>query len=163
MTQIYFKVLLIMGVLFAFTVPGFALKKLNLLGERAAFTLSNILLYVCQPALAISSFCALSREQWERVSDMPTLQLLKNFGDSFFRHDIDLRAVQTDIFKVRKQKKDGRVFVYSRFLQLRIFRRALYGNAYRRRPAGGYVRDGVQHRFHVFVLDARRSSYNGLF
>ncbi len=80
MTQIYFKVLLIMGVLFAFALPGFALKKLNLLGERAAFTLSNILLYVCQPALAISSFCALSREQWARISDLPPLQLLKNFG-----------------------------------------------------------------------------------
>lgn len=80
MSQIYLKVLVIMAVLFAFAVPGFALKKLKLAGERATYTLSNILLYVCQPALAISAFCTFTPEEWAFVSAIPTSEILKNFG-----------------------------------------------------------------------------------
>ena len=80
MGQIYLKVLVIMAVLFAFAVPGFVLKKLKFVGEGATYTLSNILLYVCQPALAISAFCVFTPEEWEKVSAVPFTELLKNFG-----------------------------------------------------------------------------------
>ena len=80
MGEIYLKVLIIMAVLFAFMLPGFALKKLKLIGDGATFTLSNILLYACQPALAISAFCTFSPEEWARVSAVPMPELLKNFG-----------------------------------------------------------------------------------
>lgn len=80
MGQIYLKVLVIMATLFAFAVPGFALKKLKLAGEGATFTLSNILLYVCQPALAVSAFCTFTGEEWNVISALPKTELLKNFG-----------------------------------------------------------------------------------
>ncbi len=76
----FLKVLLIMAVLFAFMVPGFALKKLKLMGEGAAFTLSNLLLYVCQPALVVKSFCVFSESEWEAVNSVSKLTLLQNFG-----------------------------------------------------------------------------------
>ena len=44
MGEIYLKVLLIMVVFSAFAVPGFALKKLKMIGEGGTLTLSNILL-----------------------------------------------------------------------------------------------------------------------
>lgn len=80
MGQIYLKVLLIMAVLFAFMIPGFALKKLKMMGEGATLTLSNLLLYVCQPALAIKAFCVFTKEDWETVSAVSKLDLLANFG-----------------------------------------------------------------------------------
>ena len=46
MLNIFVKVLLIMAVLAAFAVPGFALKKLKMIGEGGTLTLSNLLLYV---------------------------------------------------------------------------------------------------------------------
>lgn len=80
MGEIYLKTLLIMAVLFAFMVPGFALKKLNFIGEGGTFTLSNILLYVCQPALAVKAFCVFGADDWEIVQSVSKLTLLKNFG-----------------------------------------------------------------------------------
>ena len=65
MGEIYLKVLLIMVVFSAFAVPGFALKKLKMIGEGGTLTLSNILLYVCQPALAIKAICVFSKEDSE--------------------------------------------------------------------------------------------------
>lgn len=80
MAQIFLKVLLIMVVFVVFAVPGFALKKLKLLGEGATLTLSNLLLYVCQPALAVKAFCVFSKEDWEYIQAIEKLTLLKNFG-----------------------------------------------------------------------------------
>lgn len=80
MGEIYIKVLLIMLVLFLFMVPGFLLKKFNMIGEGATYTLSTILLYVCQPALAIKAFCVFSEEDYKIVSSVDKLVLLKNFG-----------------------------------------------------------------------------------
>ena len=80
MGQIYLKVLLIMAVLFAFMIPGFALKKLKMLGDGATLTLSNLLLYVCQPALAIKAFCVFTEKDWEIVSSVKKTTLLGNFG-----------------------------------------------------------------------------------
>ncbi len=69
-----------MAVLALFAVPGFALKKLKKIGEGGTLTLSNLLLYVCQPALAIKAFCIFSEEDWEYIQSIEKLTLLKNFG-----------------------------------------------------------------------------------
>lgn len=80
MGEIYLKVLLIMAVLLAFALPGFVLKKLKMVGEGGTLTLSNLLLYVCQPALAVKAFCVFSEEDWALVSSVDKLTLLSNFG-----------------------------------------------------------------------------------
>lgn len=80
MLQIYLKVLIIMAVFAAFAIPGYALKKAKMIGEGGTLTLSNLLLYVCQPALAINAFCVFSDEEWQMVQDVGFLALLKNFG-----------------------------------------------------------------------------------
>lgn len=80
MLQIYLKVLLIMAAFAAFAVPGFALKKLKMIGEGGTLTLSNLLLYVCQPALIIKAFCVFTDGEWEVVSSVGSLTLLKNFA-----------------------------------------------------------------------------------
>lgn len=80
MGEIYIKVLLIMVVLLAFMAPGFALKKLKMVGEGGTLTLSNLLLYVCQPALAIKAFCIFSEEDWEIVNAVDKATLAGNFG-----------------------------------------------------------------------------------
>lgn len=45
-----------MSVLLVFAVPGFILRKTNLIRTDCMYSLSNILLYVCQPLLIIKSF-----------------------------------------------------------------------------------------------------------
>lgn len=116
MGRIYLKVLVIMAVLFAFAVPGFALKKLKMVKEGAAYTLSNILLYVCQPALAISSFCAFTPEEWGKVSAVPTLELLRNFGVvaaiSFLAMTLTFVLCKMIFLKFKnRQKKDVYSFI----------------------------------------------------
>ena len=56
MTDIIVKVLLIMLVLFAFAVPGFILKKTNLVRSDSLYSVSNILLCFAQPMLIIQAF-----------------------------------------------------------------------------------------------------------
>jgi hypothetical protein len=51
-----------------------------MIGEGGTFTLSNLLLYVCQPALAIKAFCVFSDTDWEIVNSVNKLTLLRNFG-----------------------------------------------------------------------------------
>ncbi len=80
MVEIFLKVLLIMAVFIAFAVPGFALKKLKMIGEGGTVTLSNLLLYVCQPALAIKAFCVFSEEDWNTIQSVGITNLLKNSG-----------------------------------------------------------------------------------
>lgn len=80
MAQIFLKTLLIMAVLFAFMLPGYALKKLKMLGDGATLTLSNILLYVCQPALAVKAFCVFSDKDWQTVRGLDRLDILADFG-----------------------------------------------------------------------------------
>ncbi len=80
MIDVFVKALLIMAVFAAFAVPGFALKKLNKIGEGGTVTLSNLLLYVCQPALAIKAFCVFSEEDWAYIQSVEKTTLLRNFG-----------------------------------------------------------------------------------
>ncbi len=56
MEEIIVKVLLIMFVLLVFAVPGFLLRKKNLVKPESLYSLSNILLCVCQPLLIIKAF-----------------------------------------------------------------------------------------------------------
>ncbi len=56
MEDIIIKVLLIMSVLLAFAVPGFLLRKKDMVKAEHLGALSNILLYVCQPLLIIKAF-----------------------------------------------------------------------------------------------------------
>lgn len=57
MLDYYIKVLLIMAVLAAFMLPGYILRKTNMLKAETLPALSNILLYVCQPVMFIKAFC----------------------------------------------------------------------------------------------------------
>ncbi len=65
MVQIFLKVFLIMLILFAFMLPGLILKKLKMSGEGVTLFLSNLLLYICQPALSIKAFCVFSDDAWK--------------------------------------------------------------------------------------------------
>ncbi len=56
MLDIVVKVLLIMCVMLAFAVPGFVLRKKNLVRTESMYSISNILLCVCQPILIIKAF-----------------------------------------------------------------------------------------------------------
>ncbi|MGN0822326.1 MAG: AEC family transporter [Candidatus Gallimonas sp.] len=56
MVQIIVKVLIIMLVLIAFAIPGFLLRKANLVRPESMLSLVNILLYLCQPMLTIKAF-----------------------------------------------------------------------------------------------------------
>ncbi len=80
MAEIFLKVLLIMVVLFAFMLPGFILKKLKMTGEGVTLFLSNLLLYICQPALSIKAFCVFSDSAWKDIQSYSKLTLLANFG-----------------------------------------------------------------------------------
>ncbi len=77
----YLEILIIMVALFAFMIPGFVLKKLKMIGEGGTLTLSNVLLYVCQPALAINSFCVFSsKEEMDAIYEIGRLRLARNFA-----------------------------------------------------------------------------------
>lgn len=56
MGQIILKVLIIMLVLCVFAVPGFILRKTNLVRSDSLYSISNILLCVAQPALIVKAF-----------------------------------------------------------------------------------------------------------
>ena len=56
MTDIIIKALLIMAVLFAFAVPGYVLKKTNLVRSDSLYSISNVLLCFAQPMLIIQAF-----------------------------------------------------------------------------------------------------------
>ncbi|MDE5943114.1 MAG: AEC family transporter [Clostridia bacterium] len=115
MGMIYLKVLIIMLVLAAFALPGFALKKLKMIGEGGTYTLSNVLLYVCQPALVIKSFCVFSETDFETVTAINRLVLLKNFGISFGFAVVSLLlmlAVSKLVFIKAKDKSAARIYSY---------------------------------------------------
>ncbi|MCD8206470.1 MAG: hypothetical protein LUD72_00880, partial [Bacteroidales bacterium] len=78
--QMYLKTLIIMCALVVFMVPGLILRKCKMIGEGGTKTLSNILLYVCQPAISINAFCVFSDADWETIQDMSRARLLRNFG-----------------------------------------------------------------------------------
>ncbi|MCD8205480.1 MAG: AEC family transporter [Clostridia bacterium] len=80
MGSMYLKTLIIMCALAVFMVPGLILRKCKMIGEGGTKTLSNILLYVCQPAISINAFCVFSDADWEIIQDMSKLRLLRNFG-----------------------------------------------------------------------------------
>lgn len=80
MGAIFLKTFVILAALMLFAVPGLVLKKLNMLGDGAKTTLGNILLYVCQPALIISSFTVFSDADYETIRSYDRVALLADFG-----------------------------------------------------------------------------------
>lgn len=115
MGQIFLKVFLIMLVLFAFLLPGFVLGKLKMLGKDATLTLSNVLLYVCQPALIISSFCVFSAEDWQRVQSISKITLLENFATTLAISFIamgGLMLICKLVFMRAKDKKAADVYSF---------------------------------------------------
>jgi len=52
----FLQVLLIMVVLIVFMIPGYIMRKKKMLGDESLVSLSNILLYVCQPFLMVKAF-----------------------------------------------------------------------------------------------------------
>lgn len=80
MSEIYLKAMIITAVLLLFAIPGFALKKLGLLGSDAKKPLSAILLYVCQPALILSAFTVFSDADYALIRKTPRGVLAANFG-----------------------------------------------------------------------------------
>lgn len=75
----FIKVILAIAVLLLFIVPGFVLRKLKMVDGGCKKALSCILLYVCQPALTISSFCVFTDEEYEMIKTIDNLSFLKNF------------------------------------------------------------------------------------
>ncbi len=80
MGAVFLKTFVILAALMLFAVPGLVLKKLNMLGDGAKTTLGNILLYVCQPALIISSFTVFSDADYETILSYDRVALLADFG-----------------------------------------------------------------------------------
>lgn len=79
MLEIYIKTILAIAVLLAFIVPGYILRKLGVIEKSGKKALSSILLYVCQPALIIASFCVFSDEDFAEIKAIGYLPILKNF------------------------------------------------------------------------------------
>ena len=80
MGEIFIKTVIAIAVLLLFIVPGFALKKAGLVSSSSKRSLSSILLYVCQPALTINSFCVFTPEEWSVITEVGFVPLLKNFA-----------------------------------------------------------------------------------
>ena len=78
--MLFFKALIAILVLLLFAAPGFVLKKLNMIGDDGKKTLSNILLYVCQPALIISAFTVFSDEDYAEILATPRTDILIGFS-----------------------------------------------------------------------------------
>ncbi len=104
------KVLLIMGVLLAFAVPGFLLKKAKLVNSDCMFSLSNILLYVAQPFLTIKAFAVNPIAPEGRVLLNFLYVFLFSFAALFLTY-----FVSTLIFRFMKkpeERKQRDIFVF---------------------------------------------------
>ena len=80
MGDLYLKTLIIMLVLSAFIIPGFILRKINMLSSESTDSLSTILLYVCQPMLIINSLCVFEEQDWALIQSMSKVSLLCDFA-----------------------------------------------------------------------------------
>lgn len=79
MAQMFIKVVLSIAVLLAFIVPGYVLKKAGVVQSSVKRGLSSILLYVCQPALIISSFCVFEDDEWAVIEQLGAGSIALNF------------------------------------------------------------------------------------
>lgn len=79
MLEMFTKVILAIAVLLLFIVPGYVLRKMKLIESGTKRALSTILLYVCMPAVILSSFCVFSPDEWAVIESVGTYALLKNF------------------------------------------------------------------------------------
>ncbi len=108
MIDIVIKVLLIMSVLLVFAVPGFVLRKKNFVRAESTYSLSNILLYVCQPLLIVKSFAVDPIE--------PSGKILLNFSYVFLFSiaAMLLTFAVANIFftKMKEERKRKDIFVF---------------------------------------------------
>ncbi len=106
MTEIIVKVILIMSVLLVFAVPGFLLRKKDLVRPESIYSMSNILLCVCQPLLIIKAFAvnpiAPSKEVllnflWVFLISFAAIVLTFFAAKAFFRFDKKTEKTKKDI------------------------------------------------------------------
>lgn len=76
----FFNVVFTVFSLIALAIPGFLLAKAKLLGDKADSTLSNVVLYACQPALVFMGF------QKEPYSSEIGINMLITAGLAFLLH-----------------------------------------------------------------------------
>ncbi len=67
--ELFLITLLAVAMLLILAVPGFLLKKKNMVGEECISGFSKVLLYVCQPCLAVYTFMNLPRS-WENIKNV---------------------------------------------------------------------------------------------
>jgi hypothetical protein len=87
-----------------------------MVGEGATKTLSTVLLYVCQPAMAVSAFCVFSDADFEIVNSVPKLRLLRNFAVIAVLAVVGLFAlyfVCRLIFRKAEDKKTANLYSYA--------------------------------------------------
>ncbi len=67
--SVFLITLLAVAMLLLLAVPGYLLKKKNMLSEDCISGFSKVLLYVCQPCLAVYTFMSLPRS-WENIANV---------------------------------------------------------------------------------------------
>ena len=136
MLDIIIKVLLIMAVLFAFALPGFLLRKTNLVRSDSLYSVSNILLCFAQPMLIIQAFAV------DPVA--PTKETLLNFLWVLL---FSFAALFLTFFAAKL------VFLYKK---LRVRGHPLRRYVHGRRQRGDDVHHRLQRCLQPAHLDARR-------
>lgn len=79
MIETFLKALSITLTLALFSVPGYMLGKFSTKSKSQVGLLSNILLYVCQPAIIVNSFCIFSDDELIYISALNKLSITANF------------------------------------------------------------------------------------
>lgn len=112
---IFFKLMLTIVVLIAFMIPGFILKKMKLVSGESKNTLSTILLYVCQPAMILSSLCIFEEEEWTVIRATDRVDILINFAITAVLSVVAFFAIflVCKLIFIKAQNKDkSRIFTY---------------------------------------------------
>lgn len=115
MAEIFIKSIVITAVLLLFAAPGYALRRLDMLGSGARTTLGNILLFVCQPALIIAAFTVFGDEEYAMLSAIPRATMAINFCITAALSAAALAAVYAVcrlVFLRNKNKSAADVYTY---------------------------------------------------
>ncbi len=97
-----------MGVLLVFAVPGFILRKKNLVRSESTYSLSNILLYVCQPLLLVKAFAVDPIESSGGI----LLNFLYVFLFSMAAMLLTFLVATMFFTKIKEEKKRKDIFVF---------------------------------------------------
>lgn len=80
MGAIFAKAIIITLALLFFAVPGYILKKKQMIDDGGKKALGNVLLYVCQPAMILNAFTVFSDADYAAIKAAGRLTLLQNFA-----------------------------------------------------------------------------------